>query len=293
MRRNGRITGRRICAAVACAAVALAMVTAWGIPARAPTAPAGSPVASAAAARSALHSPQVHHPDTYRLDSYTTCTDVLENFGYEITAAMIYGCELGADYPGNPIVGYLGCVGWLWLSGVLMKHAAIACGAAPTPMFTEEEWCYYNGGYACLNAWGGGPAVDAYTGGPEISDSNQDFALIYNDATGYYELAYTGDSSYSGECIGDSNNNSGLADAGLVGCGTASGNQGWGTNMTWGTSGCPSGEAWFYDYHWGGYLGPPNNWVNGSPFYLNKPDPLCFAVTFEDVVLLAAGRPPT
>jgi hypothetical protein len=277
MRQNSRITGRRMCAAVA-----LAMVTAWGIPAVAPTAPADSPVASAAAARSAPQSPQVHHPDTYALDTYTTCTDVLENFGYEITAEMIYGCELGADYPGNPIVGMAGCAGWLWLSGVSLFHAVIACGAAPTPGFAEEEWCYYNGGYACLNAWGGGPFVDAYTGGPETTDANQDFALIYNYATGYYELAFTGSGSWSGECIGDANNNSGDADVSLDPCGTASGNQGWGTNMTWGTSGCPSGEAWFYDYHWGGYLGPPDNWVNGSPFYLNKPGYLCFSYTLEN-----------
>jgi hypothetical protein len=158
--------------------------------------------------------------------------------------------------------------------------ATLACGAGAVPGFAEEEWCYNNGGYACLNAWGGGPFVNVYRDGVESTDTHQDFAIIYNEATGYYELAYAGSEGDSGQCIGDSNNNPNLADAGLVPCGTASGNQGWGTNMTWGTSGCPAHEAWFYDYHWNGYLGPPDNYVNGSHFFLNKPGALCFAVTF-------------
>ena len=98
---------------------------------------------------------------------------------------------------------------------------------------------------------------------------------------GYSQIAFIGSSSWSGECIGDAYNNSNDADVSLDPCGSASGGQGWGTNMTWGTSGCPSGEAWFYDAHWKGYLGPPAGAVNGSHFYLNKPSPVCFSVTLE------------
>ena len=50
--------------------------------------------------------------------------------------------------------------------------------------------------------------------------------------------------------------------------------------MAVGTSGCPSEEAWFYDVHWNGYLGPAAGAVNGSHFYLNKPIPYCFNVEF-------------
>ena len=83
-------------------------------------------------------------------------------------------------------------------------------------------------GYACLNAWSGGPFVKTYTGGPETSDTNQYFTVFQNDAIGgYTEVGFIGDSSYSGDCIGDSNNNPNLANAGLVSCGTASGNEGW------------------------------------------------------------------
>jgi hypothetical protein len=122
--------------------------------------------------------------------------------------------------------------------------------------------------------------VKAYTGGLETSDTNAEFTVLHNPFTDYEEIVFIGDGSYSGDCIGDSNNNPNLADAGLVACGTASGNGGWGTNLAYGTNGCPSGEAYFFDSHWGGYLGPANVGVNGSQFYLNKPTPYCFSVAF-------------
>jgi hypothetical protein len=59
------------------------------------------------------------------------------------------------------------------------------------------------------------------------------------------------------------------------------GGQGWGVNFTWGTSGCPAGEAWFKNVHWNGYLGPPANFVNGSHFYLNKPSKTCLNYFLE------------
>jgi hypothetical protein len=125
--------------------------------------------------------------------------------------------------------------------------------------------------------------VKTYTGGPETSDTNQYFTVFQNDAIGgYTEVGFIGDSSYSGDCIGDSNNNPNLANAGLVSCGTASGNEGWGTKIVYGTTGCPSGEYYLFGQHWDGYVGPPDGYVNGSDFFLNEPTPYCFAVTFEN-----------
>jgi len=270
MRQNSRITGRRICAVVA-----LAMVIAWGIPALAPTALADSTVASAAATRSTPHSPQVHHPR-----SYENCTSILEDFGYEATPARTFACEFADAYP-NAVYGVSVCMGALWVTGVPLIIAMPACGAGAVPQFAETEFCYYSGGFACLNAWSGGPYVNVYTGGPETTDTHADFAVFANPGTGYAEIGFTGTGSWSGECIGDASNNSGDADVSLDSCGSSSGGQGWGTNFTWGTDGCPSGEAWFKDVHWNGYLGPPDGYVNGSHFYLNKPGLLCFSYTLE------------
>jgi hypothetical protein len=175
------------------------------------------------------------------------------------------------------------CIGGLVANGVDRVDAVIACNGANTHLpFVEEQWCV--GSEPCLNAWSGGPHVNEYTGGPETNDSNQDFFLVNEnanaDGSGYNQIMFAANgNAWSDDCVGDYNNNSGLADAGLVGCGSASGGQGWGTNMTVGTSGCPSGEAWFFDIHWNGYLGPGGT-ANGSHFYLNKPSPYCFSVTY-------------
>jgi hypothetical protein len=227
-------------------------------------------------------------PSTLRPAAAGDCTNQLLNFGYTVTTVRAGICNTVALASGlseiakGAAVGV--CSGALKATGVGIVASGAACLAGVGPAILQyQEWCYNNGGYACLNAWGGGPFVNVYRDGPETSDTHADFIIFDNEATGYYELAYVGSEGDSGECIGDSDNNSTLADAGLVACGTASGNQGFGTNMDWGTNGCPSGEAWFYDYHWNGYLGPPNNYVNGSHFYLNKPASanVCFAVTFD------------
>jgi len=228
-------------------------------------------------------------PSTARPRAASDCTATLVNFGYgPVTTVQAAICNTVALASGlsEPLkaaaVGV--CSGALKATGVGIVAAGAACLAGVGPAILQyQEWCYYNGGYACLNAWSGGPFVNAYADGPETSDTHQDFIILDNEETGYYELAYVGSEGDSGECIGDDSNNPNLADAALVPCGTASGNQGWGTNMDWGTNGCPSGEAWFYDYHWNGYLGPPDNYVNGSHFFLNKPASaqVCFAVTFD------------
>lgn len=163
-----------------------------------------------------------------------------------------------------------------------------ASGASATRVATTsyavgpsgERYCHYNGGYACLNAWGGGPWVDAYTGGPGGNDNNADFTVIPNNATGNYEIEFTGGGTWSGDCIGDAYSDPSHADTSLDSCGSTKGAAGWGTNFIEGSSGCSSGEVWFYNTHWHGYLGPPNNWVNGSHFYLNNTGYSCFSWTY-------------
>jgi hypothetical protein len=152
---------------------------------------------------------------------------------------------------------------------------------------SQEEWCATTGGTACLNAWGGGPWVNDYTGGFESGDNHQNFFLsAVDDAngnpTGNYQLIFDGaNDSWAGYCIGDAYSNPGYADTSLNGCGNGTGGgAGWGTLMTIGTSGCPAGEGWFHDNHWNGYLAPANGAVNGSHFYLNDQSKVCFNVDF-------------
>jgi len=198
-----------------------------------------------------------------------------------------------------------GIPGWHWYmaaaqaacGGILVVKAGVgpiiaagACYDASVSAlpFTQQQWCDTNGGTACLNAWGGGPWVNDSTTGFESGDDNQNFFLSQEDdangnPTGNYQLVFGGiggSGSWAGQCIGDAYNNSGYADTSLDGCGNGiAGGAGWGTNMTMGTSGCPSGEVWFHDNHWNGYLGPGGS-ANGSHFYLNKPTPYCFNVDF-------------
>ena len=180
------------------------------------------------------------------------------------------------------------CAGILRKAGISYTSTAAACIAAgiPNTPFTQTQWCENTAGTACLNAWGGGPWVDDYTAGPETKDNNQYFFLVNengnSNGSGYDQLMFVGRTSWGGQCIGDAYNDSSHADTSLDPCGSASGGQGWGTNLTEGTSGCPSGESWFYDAHWRGYLGPPAGAVNGSHFYLNKPTPYCFNLEPED-----------
>jgi hypothetical protein len=64
-----------------------------------------------------------------------------------------------------------------------------------------------------LNAWNGGPYVNAYTSGV----ANNDFLAFYNSDTGYENIEYTGNGAYSDECVSDYGNSSGDARAGLTG----------------------------------------------------------------------------
>jgi hypothetical protein len=215
------------------------------------------------------------------------CQNTLIQNNYVVTTARKAACGLASGvYIGTitQAIKIAACFGGLKITGVSFKVSGLACGrSAGLAGFVGEQWCTNNDS-VCLNAWGGGPFVNEYTQGVELSDSNQEFDLMYNNATGYYELVYMGSSGWSGTCIGDAYNRSDLAYVSLDSCGTASGNQGWGTNLNIGTSGCPDGEAWFYDYRWNGYLGPVDNPANGSHFYLNKPSPHCFKLWFINAV---------
>jgi hypothetical protein len=277
MRRNYKMTVRRICTAVA-----LVMVTAWGIPA---LAPAPAALASPAVASAATHSTPPRHP---RRDA-GACETVVEKSpnDYKVTPPVTVGCQFGAtSVPGVAPHISIGiqlavCGGFLRAAGIDPLTMTFACFAAVGPSLLSIQFCGPNLGSDCLNAWGGGPYVNVYTGGDENSDSNQHFMIIDENGNqnGNAEIMFTGSGSWFGQCIGDASNNSGLADVSLDGCGNGTGGgAGWGTQFTWGTSGCPSGTAWFHDNHWNGYLGPPDNPVNGSHWYLNKPSKVCLAI---------------
>jgi hypothetical protein len=240
---------------------------------------------SAFAASAATHSTP---PNGHRPRDADACIAWLEPF-YEITAAITAGCNAGATtYPGPPHISlgiaYAICGGLLGWAGVLLRDAAVACTLAPflSPGFTSTQWCGPNSGNDCPNAWGGGPWVNVSTSGPETGDTNQHFMVIdENGNQNSGEIVFTGSSSWGGECIGDAYNNSGYADTSLDACARPGQSAGWGTQMTWGTSGCPSGTAWFHDNHWNGYLAPANGAVNGSHFYLNDQSKTCFALVLD------------
>lgn len=165
--------------------------------------------------------------------------------------------------------------------------AVVAAVAVPTGAVTAQpasainagnNWCLSTTPY-CWNAWGGGPWVKQYTGG--ANQANGDFIWDHGLAlpAQYLFFANAG-SNWYGQCIGDANNNPNDARASLNPCpgvngGSGSGD-GWGTHWTRDTASCPNGYVAFKNNHWGGWLGPDVVGVNGSQFYLNKPNPYCF-----------------
>jgi hypothetical protein len=272
MRRNYRVTVRRICAAVA-----LVMVAAWGIPA---LAPAPAALASPAVASAATHStaPRVRPRDA------GDCTTKVEKAGYTVGALVTAGCQFGALTilgvpPHVSISTQLAvCGGFLTAAQIDPVTMTFACLLAVGFGLLSIQFCGPNFGSDCLNAWGGGPWVNDSTSGDENGDTNQHFMVIDENGTqnSTAEIMYTGSSSWNGECIGDAYNNSGYADTSLDACARPGQSAGWGTQMTWGTSGCPSGTAWFHDNHWNGYLAPANG--NGSHWYLNDQTKTCLAI---------------
>ena len=285
MGRNYRVTVRRICAAVA-----LVMVTAWGIPA---LAPAPAALASPAVASAATHStpPHAHPRDAARplaegdCETYVGKSPAGSPYKYQITAKVIAGCLAGATTilgvaPHISIgIQLAACGGFLSWAGIDPVTMTFACLLAVGPSVLSTQYCGPNFGNDCLNSWGGGPWVDVYTGGDETGDTHQHFMVIdENGDQNTAEIMFTGSGSWNGECLGDAYNNSGYADTSLDPCGLPGQSAGWGTQMTWGTSGCPSGTAWFHDNHWNGYLAPANGAVNGSHWYLNDQTKTCLAI---------------
>jgi hypothetical protein len=170
---------------------------------------------------------------------------------------------------GMLISAILLCVGSVLVIGVPGASAAVS----------GNEFCFENNGYACLNAWGGGPWVDVYTAGP-TGTANNYFTAIYHQNTGDWQIVDTDGGTWKNDCIGDAYNESGQAETSLDSCGTNGVGGGWGTNFEEDPGACSNGGVAFLNVHWNGYLGPPNKWVNGSNFYLNKSvdAPICFVV---------------
>jgi hypothetical protein len=151
--------------------------------------------------------------------------------------------------------------------GVVMATGITEASAA-----TPYQYCdFLNLPPACLNAWGGGPYVNVEeSDNPNIQNNRFE---VLNEGGGYYQIQFVGGGQYNGYCIGDLNNDQYDAVAGLIQCRNHSGQAGWGSLFK-DASLC--GTDTFYNYHWGGYLGPVDGYVNGSHFYLNKPSVICF-----------------
>jgi hypothetical protein len=152
------------------------------------------------------------------------------------------------------------------------QHYKIVGVASLSAVGSGFQYQYSSGGYAFINAWNGGPWVKVY----DDYAVNNDFTVIQNTHSGYQMIKRTNGSG-GNACIGDAHNDPSDARASLDSCGSPVGvNNGWGTDFLI-SSGypCSSGQWWFRNVHWSGvdgaYLGPVNNFSNGSNFYLNKP----------------------
>ena len=154
---------------------------------------------------------------------------------------------------------------------------AVVMTAGPAFADIGSNWCIGNSD-DCINAWGGGPLVNVYTGGPvtnglfaPVTDSHGQF--------GYLLFGHFG-VTYSSKCIGDNNNDPNNARAALIACPGANGGStsgdGWGTHLTEDHTNCATGYVGYYDTHWRGWLGPVAGYGNGSAFYLNKQSPYCY-----------------
>ena len=160
----------------------------------------------------------------------------------------------------------------LVVCGVLVSAIGFGSGGAAYAQSGYNQYCD-SGGY-CLNGWGGGPYVNAYT----MNVVNNDFEAFQN-SSGYENIVFTGGpSNYTGQCVSDYGNSSSDARAGLDGqC--QSGQIAWGANFQLKACTMANGdEGWaFKNVHWGGWLTPTSN-SDGSPFYLNSATETCYQV---------------
>jgi hypothetical protein len=157
----------------------------------------------------------------------------------------------------------------------------LATGIPEASAASGKQYCLIpqgeSGPHACLNSWGGGPWVNVST---NDNTQNNDFTVVFNTSNENVVIEDTGGNAWSGHCIGDAKNETGQADTSLDACGNNGQGAGWGTQFEYITGGaCGEGEVSFYNLHWHDYLGPPSGWVNGSPFYLNKPTQQCFLIS--------------
>lgn len=154
--------------------------------------------------------------------------------------------------------------------------AVLATGATEALAATPYQYCELGASLACLNAWGGGPYVNVETTSGLTIQNNR--FEVFPVGNGNYQILFVGGGAYNGYCIGDAGNVPGNADTGLVVCNTHTA-AGWGTIFRDRSNLCTGGSGFsaYYNSHWKGYLGPPAGYVNGSHFYLNKPNLVCFA----------------
>jgi hypothetical protein len=162
----------------------------------------------------------------------------------------------------------------------LMPAALLSVGLTASPAHAQGdpyEICgyYENSLYVnvpespCLNAWGGGPYLNAHSPGV----SHEDFAAKSVDRNGtyYYQLEYLPD----GPCVGDYGGGSG--DAGAAMNDTCNGSNGYGgsygTLFDYYSDGCPNGGGVFCNVHWGGNLYAAE--ADGSAYYLNSASGTC------------------
>jgi hypothetical protein len=158
---------------------------------------------------------------------------------------------------------------------VLAAAGSLAFGASS--VFAQAEsfsYCADNGTtFACLNDWSQGPYVNVYTVPSAVNDAMN----IIPAGGSNVAIQYNGNGSYSGDCVGDYNNNSGTSYTGLDQCPGGGSGGGWGTNFTY--SNCTTARGYYgYEFHnnrWGGWLAP-GEFTNGAHFYLNDQVPYCF-----------------
>jgi hypothetical protein len=158
--------------------------------------------------------------------------------------------------------------------GALIPFAITAPGA-----HAAGGACLYwpdSGNHATLNAWNGGPFVNSWHSCAYPND------IFFKNPNGnYVQIEFNGGGVWAGHCIGDAYNDPNNASTSLDACSPA----GWGTLFVALTSGyCSSGQIAFKNVHWSAvsghdtFLGPPNGYGDGSPFYLNKSAYFCFTI---------------
>ena len=148
---------------------------------------------------------------------------------------------------------------------ILAISFGIGSGGAAQAQLGQAQYCYGN---YCLNAWNGGPEVNAYSTGV----INNNF-MAFANADGYETIAFTGGGTYNNQCVSDYGNNSGDARAGLDGY-CQSGQIAWGANFQ--LQYCGNSTWAFWNVHWQGWLVAGSQ--DGDAFYLNVQTRHCYRI---------------